>query len=462
MKPNNQQAYKLLHDGCVALSNVEANGMRIDMDYLDRTISKIGGKIKALGEELRDSDFYGIWRREFGSRTNLGSREQLGKVLFDVMGHKPTAFTKTGRPKLDGSAAESIDEPFVKDYMRLEKLKKVNNTFLAGIKREVRNGFLHPVFNLHTVQTYRSSSDSPNFQNFPIRDPKMGKIIRQCFIPRKGHHLVEIDYSGLEVRVAACYHKDPTMISYIKDPTKDMHRDMAAQCYSVKPEQVSKGMRYCGKNMFVFPQFYGDFYINNARAMWEAIDAMGHEVDGVPLKQYLKQKNILRLGACDAKQQPANGTFEKHIKKVEMDFWQKRFKVYNQWKRKWWDKYLENGGFPTLTGFRIDGVMGRNDVINYPVQGSAFHCLLWSLIQLNRWLRKNKMRSKIVGQIHDSIVADVHEDELEDYLAQAKQIMTQDLLKKWKWIIVPLDVEAEVTPVDGTWYEKKEREIGTL
>ena len=87
---------------------------------------------------------------------------------------------------------------------------------------------------------------------------------------------------------------------------------------------------------------------------------------------------------------------------------------------------------------------------------------LWSLIQLNRWLRKNKMRSKIVGQIHDSIVADVHEDELEDYLAQAKQIMTQDLLKKWKWIIVPLDVEAEVTPVDGTWYEKKEREIGTL
>ena len=165
-------------------------------------------------------------------------------------------------------------------------------------------------------------------------------------------------------------------------------------------------MRYCGKNMFVFPQFYGDFYINNARAMWEAIDAMGHEVDGVPLKQYLKRKNILRLGACDAKQQPANGTFEKHIKKVEMDFWQKRFKVYNQWKRKWWDKYLENGGFPTLTGFRIDGVMGRNDVINYPVQGSAFHCLLWSLIQLNRWLRKNKMRSKIVGQIHDSIVAD--------------------------------------------------------
>src|SRR5690606_20675796 len=102
-----------------------------------------------------------------------------------------------------------------------------------------------------------NSSDSPNFQNLPIRNPKMAKIIRSAFIPRSDRHvLVEIDYSGIEVRVAACYHKDPVMIEYINDPTKDMHRDMAAQCYLAPPEQVSKQMRYCGKNMYVFPQFY--------------------------------------------------------------------------------------------------------------------------------------------------------------------------------------------------------------
>jgi DNA polymerase-1 len=462
MKPNNRKAYKLLHDGCIALANVEANGMRVDVEYLDNTIQSTKGTIKQLEEELRDADLYKIWRREFGTRAKLGSREQLAKILFGVMGHKPTAFTKTGKPKMDGASFETIDDPFVAKYLQLEKHKKINNTFLAGIKREVCDGFLHPSFNLHRVQTYRSSSDSPNFQNFPIRDPVMGEVIRRCFIPREDRHIVEIDYSGIEVRVAACYHKDPAMLSYIEDPSKDMHRDMAAQCYAVKPDQVSKGMRYCGKNMFVFPQFYGDYYLNNAKALWEAIDKMGHEVDGVPLKQYLKTKGIQKLGTCNPKLAPGPNTFEKHIQKVERDFWDNRFQRYAEWKKKWWELYLKNGGFSTLTGFHIEGVLGRNDVINYPVQGSAFHCLLWSLIKLNKQLRKRKMKSLIVGQIHDSIVADVHKDELQDYLQLAKQIMTEDLREKWKWIITPLDVEAEVTPINGTWHEKKEQEIGTL
>ena len=287
----------------------------------------------------------------------------------------------------------------------------------------------------------------------------MGEIIRRCFIPRKNHHIVEIDYSGIEVRIAACYHKDPAMISYIKDPSKDMHRDMAGECFMVKPENVSKGLRYCGKNMFVFPQFYGDYYLNCAKTLWDSIDKMNHEVNGVPMKEHLKSKGIKSLGACDPKERPLPGTFEHHLRNVENDFWGKRFKTYSRWKKNWWEKYQREGGFSTLTGFRIDGVFSRNDVINYPVQGSAFHCLLWSLIRLNKWLNKNKMKTLIVGQIHDSIVADVHTDELDSYLSKAKTIMTQTLPEEWKWIEVPLEVEAEITPINGTWYEKKEQEI---
>jgi len=459
MKPTTADAYRLLHDGCIALANVEANGMRVDVEYLNTTSEEIGQQIAAGEAELRGMEVYRVWRREYGARANLGSREQLGNILFNIMGHKCSSFTKTGRPKTDGSSFENIDEPFVVRYLELEKIKKVRNTFLAGIKREVCDGYLHPVFNLHTVQTYRSSSDSPNFQNFPIRDPRMGEVIRRCFIPREGHHIVEIDYSGIEVRVAACYHKDPSMVSYIEDPSKDMHRDMAAECYKCHPTQVSKWMRYCGKNMFVFPQFYGDYYINNARALWEAIGKMNHRIEDTPLKDHLRENGISSLGACNPKQPPRRGTFEHHIKSVEKNFWGERFQVYDAWKKKWWEKYLRQGGFTTLTGFRIDGVYGRNDVINYPVQGSAFHCLLWSLIRLNKWLGKNRMRSKIVGQIHDSIVGDVHEDELGAYLTTAKQIMTEDLRAAWPWIITPLEVEAEVTPVNGTWHEKKEMEI---
>ena len=459
MKPTTADAYKLLHDGCVTLANIEANGMKVDVDYLDTISEDIKNQISEGESELRNHEIFRVWRREHGSRTNLGSREQLGNVLFNVLGHPCSAYTKTGRPKTDEASFEGMNEPFVVRYLEIEKLKKVRNTFLAGIKREVCNGFLHPVFNLHTVQTYRSSSNSPNFQNFPIRDPRMGEIIRRCFIPRRNHHIVEIDYSGIEVRIAACYHKDPSMISYINDPTKDMHRDSAADCFKCTPEEVSKEMRYCGKNMFVFPQFYGDYYVNNARALWESIDKMNHQIDGVPLKTYLKNKGIRSLGNCNPKEPPKPGTFEHHIRKVERNFWEKRFRVYDKWKKDWWNQYQRDGGFSTLTGFRIDGVYGRNDVINYPVQGSAFHCLLRSLIDLNKWLKKSKMKSLIVGQIHDSIVADVHTDELEDYLYTAKKIMTQKVKKKWNWISVPLEVEAEATPKNGTWHEKKEKEI---
>jgi DNA polymerase-1 len=459
MTPTRADAYKLLHDGCVTLSAVESNGMKVDVDHLDHSIERIGKEITRGEGELREDKLYHIWRREYGAKTKLGSREQLGNILFNVLGHPCSAYTKTGRPKTDGATFEGVDEPFVVRYLEIEKLKKVRNTFLTGIKREVCNGFLHPVFNLHTVQTYRSSSNSPNFQNFPIRDPQMGEVIRRCFIARPDHHIVEIDYSGIEVRIATCYHQDPEMKSYIEDPSKDMHRDMAAECYKTTPEHVSKEMRYCGKNMFVFPQFYGDYYLNCSRTLWEAIDKMKLQVGDIPLKEHLRNKGISSLGKCNANQPPRAGTFERHIRSVERDFWDRRFRVYNAWKQKWWHDYQEEGGFTTLTGFRIDGVYGRNDVINYPIQGSAFHCLLWSLIRLHKWLTKNKMRSLIVGQIHDSIVADVHEDELEDYLSTAKEIMTKSLPQAWDWINIPLEVEAEVTPINGTWHEKKERKI---
>jgi len=459
MKPATPDAYRLLHHGCIALSNVEANGMRIDVGYLERTFKDLDFKIKDLEQEIKSDKIFKLWKRQYGERTNLGSREQLGKILFDVLGHKCDNRTPTGKPKMDAATIASIEEPFAKLFVEIEQLKKIKNTFLSGIRKQVQDGFIHPVFNLHTVQTYRSSSDSPNFQNFPIRDPKAGELIRRCFIPREGHRIVEIDYTGLEVRIAACYHKDPTMLQYIKDESKDMHRDMAAECFKCKPDQVSKELRYCGKNMFVFPQFYGDFYINNAKSLWESIDAMGHEVDGVPMKEHLQQNGIRELGLCEPQEKPRTGTFEKHLQQVEKRFWNERFPVYGKWKKDWHQKYIRQGGFNTLTGFKIEGLLGKNDAINYPVQGSAFHCLLWSLIQLNNWLNKNNKRSKLVGQIHDSIVADVHDDELDEFLQIAKTIMTKKIRQKFEWINVPLDVEAEITPVNGSWFEKKEVEI---
>lgn len=380
--------------------------------------------------------------------------------------------TKTGRPKTDEEALSKVDIPFVKKYIALEKLRKARGTNLKGIQKETVNGFLHSIFELNTARTYRSSSSHPNFQNFPVRDPKIAKLIRRCFIPREGGRLVEIDYGGIEVKVAACYHKDPVMLEYINDPTKDMHRDMAAQCFKCEPGQVDKSVRYCGKNMFVFPQFYGAFWRECAESLWDAIDRMQLELpDGTPMRKHLARKGITDLGQAISHYEDSRGTsttkqgsgpgriearsgFYKHISNIETDFWENRFKQYDKWRKEWYQDYLEKGYFDTITGFQIAGVYKRNEVINYPVQGSAFHCLLWSLIRLVKLIRKYKMKTKIVGQIHDSLLLDVPTKELHTILEMCKDVMTQQIRKAWPWIIVPLEVEVEVTPVNGSWFDK--------
>ena len=461
MKPITNSAYKLLHDGCVALSQIEANGIRIDTNYLKEAIYKVGLQINEISDNLKQYKIYKVWRKTYGSKTNLGSREQLGKVLFDVMDYDCLLRTKTGRAKADETNLKSTGLKFVDSYLRFEKLKKARSTYLRNILRETTDGFLHPNFPLHLVQSYRGSSDHPNFQNIPVRDPEIKELVRRAFIARKNHQIVEVDFKGAEICNAACYHKDPRMIKYIENPKLDMHKDMAAEIYVLKKSQVTKDTRYCGKNQFIFPQFYGDWYKNCAVNLWKSIETLNLVIrdTDIDLYTHLESIGISELGACDPDEKAEEGTFEKHLQNIEYAFWNKRFKVYNQWKKDWWKAYQEDGYFETLTGFIIEGNLDRKQAINYPVQGSAFHWLLWSLIKIQKLMRKYKMRSLIVGQIHDSIIGDIHKNEKADYLEIVKQVIYEDIRKHWKWIIVPLLVEVEVAPVGGSWYEKKEIKI---
>jgi DNA polymerase-1 len=458
MKATICDAYKLFHDGTLALSQVETNGIRIDLDYLDDTIRSVGAKIRTLEGELESDSVFRIWRKRFGDRMKLGSRQQLEQVVFGELGYpRVKGLTQSGREQADESAFDHVDLPFVKQYFKMEKLKKARNTYLAGILREVdENGFLHPVFNLHLVMSYRSSCDSPNFQNIPVRLEMIRDIIRRCFIPRKGHQIVEFDFKGIEVGISCCYHKDPTLIKYVEDKSTDMHGDTAQQLFFMTKDQIKrhKDSRHVAKNRFVFPQFYGDFYVSCARNIWEEMHKLGLKVDGVPMEEHLRANGITSLGDCDPEQKPVRGTFEYHVKTIEDSFWNDRFPVYTEWKRRTWDKYQTTGYVKFHTGFVCAGVYRRNQVLNLAIQGSAFHCLLWCLIKLQRWLVKNNMRSRIVGQIHDSMICDVHEDELDRVIAKARQIMAVDLPKAWSWILVPLEVEVEVAPPGASWLDK--------
>ena len=106
-----------------------------------------------------------------------------------------------------------------------------------------------------------------------------------------------------------------------------------------------------------------------------------------------------------------------------------------------------------MTGFVCQGVMSRNDTYNWPIQGPAFHLLLWSLIRMVKWTVKQKMRSLVVGTIHDSIEADVHKGELDEFVAKIVKVMTVDVRRHWPWVVVPLGVEVEVS--ETNWFEKQ-------
>jgi len=459
INPIRQEGYELLHHGAIELARVEGNGIRIDVKKLTKTKEDLTLKIRTLKQELETTDIWKVWRKRFGERASITSGDQLGKVLYEQLGYQVKHTTEGGKPATDEEALQEINHPDIPKIVRLSKYQKALGTYLKGIEREIVDDRIHPFFHLHLARSFRSSSSDPNFQNQPVRDKEIAEIIRSIFIASVDSVLVENDFTGAEVCLSAAYHHDPVFIDYITTPGKDMHRDMAAQIYGLEPEEVDKDTRYGAKSSFVFPQFYGDYYVACARNLWDYIrKAKLKGPDGKSLYKYLKGPplHISKLGACDPELKPVPSTFEHHIQEVENDFWNRRFKVYGQWRKDFYADYLDNGYFDILTGFSVYGSYPRNAVTNYPVQGAAFHCLLWCLIRVNRLLRKYKMRSLIVGQIHDSLLGDVRVDELKDYLEIIECVTTVDLRKHYEWLAVPPEIEYEVCPVGGSWFEKKE------
>lgn len=461
------QAAELMCRGAAALAAATAAGIRVDTVYLDSAISDVRGQIKAIDAELRETEEFKHMSKQYGAKVNIGSRDQIGYVLFDVLGHKPLAYTggreggdglKKGRPQVDEAALRAVGTPFCTKLLQREKLSKLEGTYLSGFRRETVDGYLHANFTLHNVVTYRGAGNDPNFQNIPIRNKEMAKWIRRAFIPRPGHVILEIDLKQNEVRVSCCYSGDERLIYDTLEG--DMHRDMAAECFLLPQNDVPKPVRNLAKGGFVFAEFYGSYYVDVARSLWDDAAKLKLNDGATLVHDHLAANGIRERGACETgkRQDPKPGSFEAHIKQVETRFWGERFHVHDAWRKQWWQDYLTNGYFQMLTGFVVTygkaGLLRRNEAINSPVQGSAFHCLLWGLIRLGDWLRKNKMKSVIVAQIHDSIIIDAHKDEWQAVAAKARELLVDSIRQYWPWLIVPLDTELEMA--ETNWFEKKE------
>lgn len=448
--------------GAQALSYVESSGCRIDKTYLENALSETSKKIADAEAQLRSDKHFNLWRKRFGDKTKPTSYDQLAAVVFRDLGFPSRGTTASGdRESAAEAAFEGIDIPLVRSFITASKLRKARDTYLTGIQRELvqhddGNWYVHPSYSLNTVITFRSSCSAPNYTNIPNRNPEVAEIIRRCYIPRPGFQLTELDYGQIEVRIPCCYHSDPVLMAYVCDPTKDMHRDMACQIFKVKPKQVSKALRALVKGAYVFATFYGSYYGLTARALWEGIDNAKLTLEGseVTVREHLTNVGFQVLGGEDKDEEPEAGTWAAWIRSIDEDFWGKRFKVYAQWKRDWYEAYLRDGGFQMLTGFAVNFPLDKKQVTNAPVQGVSFHCLLWSLIKLVDWLKKYKMRTCVIGEIHDAINKDTHPAERDDVFHAAVDIMT-NRIKTWApWLNVPLVAECETCPIGGSWFEK--------
>lgn len=453
-----ENAFRFFMEGMDTLARVQSEGLPIDMDRAAKLKVELSGKYETAVARILENPDVQKWRVAHPGETfNPNSNKQLGEVLFDVCKLKPPHEVRDVKE----DTLAKLGTQLCRDVLEMRHWTKIRDTFLASYEREAvwddekDTHLIRPFFNLATGSgdannsgpcTYRSSADSPNFQNIPKRDKEMKKMLRNLFVAPPGFRYMEMDYKSLEVMVSASYHHDPQMIHYLQNPESDMHRDTACDMYIRTPEVLTKEERSSIKSGYVFASFYGANYKSCATRMW------------ADMPKYTKEHLAKDCGIKTFK------AWESHVQKADDIFWNQRFRVYNQWRQKEWQRYQDFGYVESYTGFRCRGPMGYTEATNRCIQGSAFHILLralsWDVRRINELAQEKGLQTRIIGQIHDAIIALVREGEENEIAAIVYRNGVERVSRAFPWICVPLVIEAEMSPTGGTWAEMQD--VGEL
>lgn len=439
--PADRQAGLLFFlEASIALTKSHALGMKIDEEIMGRQEQKVARRLQNLNRAIDACEEVQQWD---GADFNFNSSQQLAHLLHDILKIPCESRTASYKEREDAPDSEGacmdedslskIDIPLTRTILEYRRWQKVEGTYLGQFRREMVDGIVRPFYNLHTVNTFRSSSDKPNFQNIPKRDKEIKALIRSFIRPRPGNRIIEYDYKAVEAGIVPCYNKDPVWIQYIENPASDMHRDQASKLFIREPSAVSKEERQGAKNGFVFPTVYGSYYKNTAANLWNAAkpDTLEH----------LAQEGIRN-----------QRDFTAHVRDVEEEFWN-LFHVGYEWMTKTLADYEKKGYIDLYTGFRCYGPLTRNQVINYRIQGSAFHVLLWTFTQVSSLVRAQLPRSDFIGQIHDAAVGDICAEDEPTIDYWMWDYGTRKVREHWPWIIVPLSIEKERSAIGGCWAE---------
>ncbi len=432
-----RQARAFFHMCSLLFARMSLHGVAVDIAYYKRKDAELAIEITTMNEEIQESQEITKYINTYNEEFNVKSPQHLSRLFYDLLGYKVVKETAKGNRSVDEDALSKIKHWIAESIVKQRKLLKLKDTYIGQIIREEIDGRVHTDLTLNITRTFRSSSLSPNTQNWPKRDEAAMKLIRAGIIPSKDWILTEQDFSGAEVITAAAYNKDPNLITYLLDPDTDMHTDMACDLYKAKPEWITKSIRRNVKPA-TFGFFYGSYFKQVAPNMFECIQDVKF-ANGLSVMEHLKNEGIGTLAK-----------FEKHVKGIEDKFWNDRFEIYKLWKLAVNENYRNDGEIWTFLGFRFIGYMDDKQGSNYPIQGTSFHLLMYALIILERWLLVNRYKTKIALEIHDSGIFDGPDDEKIAVTTKFQEITT-GLKYKFKWLEVSMSSEASVSKVNGNF-----------
>jgi DNA polymerase-1 len=416
-----ERGYRLLHDSTLALADIHFNGLKIDEAVLDKNIATLDSMIGDLSYEIMADPVLAKWDGE--EQFNYNSTKQMAHFLFDILGYTPTKFTTAGAPSTDKESLEAIPEEFVQKYLKMKKLEKLKTTYLLGTKREVVDGYIHPFIGLNAVKSYRASSQSPNYQNLPSHDKFAREMVLSPIVPRNDF-IVAVDMTSWEVGVAYTAHKDPQMLEFLLDPKLDMHKRVGTYLFLCEESEVTKDMRQISKQA-VFSLQYGAGVRTIAERTWKKDFTK-------EMKSFLSKRGIRNYKK-----------YYDHVSAVVDKYWNELFSEYGKWCKANWDTYLTQGYLQSPLGLRYTTIMSYTNALNYASQGTAANLTLFSLTQINKYIKENKLKSKCILTIHDSIEWDVAENEYPELREVIKYWMGQGLKDTFPWLICPVRSEAE-------------------
>ncbi|MFM8741319.1 MAG: DNA polymerase I [Cytophagales bacterium] len=387
------------------LASMEFEGVALD----EEALKWMSDALKRDSEKVQ-KEIYEIAGQEF----NIGSPKQLGEVLFDKMKLMEGKIKKTktgqyatGEEVLIKLAEEHAIVKKILDYREYEKLR---STYVDALPKMLSQADhrIHTDYRQAVAATGRLSSNNPNLQNIPIRTEK-GRQIRSAFVPRsKDYRFMSADYSQIELRIAASFAKDETMMEAFR-LGRDIHTTTAAKVFKVSLDKVTSDMRRKAKEVN-----FGILYGSTAFGLAQNLNISRTEATEI-IDSYFKEFAAIKRYMDDS----INAAREKEY--VETILGRRR--------------YLRDINSRNIS---TRGFSERN-AINAPIQGSAADIIKVAMINIHRWLQREKLKTKMILQVHDELVFDLHVSEEE--IVKPKVI---ELMKTAVLLDVPMEVEVGV------------------